>query len=171
MTKSYIRGYDQVSITLWQRWWEVFLGEKITLRDEPLGVKHLNGFLSSDKLSSGIFWRFSAASALRFSISSLSLLFSSWDRRTKNMDIDTGFQPEGTSAGGEGALVPQKKERGSGLHATPSSRVVTGGETWAHESICLMLWRGHFPTGWTWPCHSSILCLSFLSVRQGQWEL
>jgi hypothetical protein len=48
-----------------------------TLRDEPLGVKHLNGFLSSDRPSSGIFWRFSAASALLLSISSFNLLFSS----------------------------------------------------------------------------------------------
>lgn len=61
---------------------------EVTLRDEPLGLKHLNGFLSSDTPSSGIFWRFSAASALLLSISSFILLFSS----LKNLNVHSFFQ-------------------------------------------------------------------------------
>lgn len=73
------RGSNRIYMILEEKFYKTFW-EKNTLRDEPLGVKHLNGFLSSDEPSSGIFWRFSAASALLFSISSFSLLFSSWEK-------------------------------------------------------------------------------------------
>lgn len=66
----------------------VVVGGEVTFRDEPLGLKHLNGFLSSDTPSSGTFWRFSAASALLLSISSFILFFSS----LKKMNGDLFFQ-------------------------------------------------------------------------------
>ena len=49
----------------------------LTLREEPLGLTHLNGFPSPSSTSSP-FCLFSAASALLLSISSFILLFSSW---------------------------------------------------------------------------------------------
>lgn len=71
------RGSNEIPMKLEEKLYKKNFWEENTLRDEPLGVKHLNGFLSSERPSSGIFWRFSAASALLLSISSFNLRFSS----------------------------------------------------------------------------------------------